>query len=498
MKYAALYLLVLVGAMAGGYILRDATTPEAAPTSTSAKPVRPATTHAPESWIEDALKKQSADTIDDLVTNHTSTRLPRMTLWLIDASTDEILELWRTLDERDELDMRTYDLILIHWTEIDPRGAIAAAKASNHENPAWWAWGRAEPERALKTALRESPSHADNVLRAIGQFRIDQALILMEKYPEALAHTSIEGIGSGLKREDPEKAVAFMRSHGQSGYKELKTWAERDPDNALAWARSNLRDSTSSALENLVSELVVEHPDRVENWLQGLPTGGLRGALATEYVKHLADQDINQAISFARNEEGPTTRSQLMAALGERLVHKDPEQSIALLRETIEHRQSNPSPGADHNDPVVEAVSAWREYLTMAHPEGMANMVVNLSDDPHHRYALAVMSDWMQQDEVAYAEWLIAQPAGEIRDQGAVSLANHLTVGSRSVGGFQPDHESALGWVAAIQDETKRQASMTNVIYRWMQLDPESARAHLARLPPEDPVRKSFEQHQAP
>jgi hypothetical protein len=91
-----------------------------------------------EGWRVEAMEVRSMESVSDLLANRTSSRLPRMTLWLLDANSEEIRELWETLKERDELDHKTGDLIMVHWTEIDPEGALAEVRGTGSENVAWW------------------------------------------------------------------------------------------------------------------------------------------------------------------------------------------------------------------------------------------------------------------------------------------------------------------------------------------------------------------------
>ena len=446
------------------------------------------------SWIGEALKERSADTIDDLIENHTSARLPRMTLWLLDVSTDEMLDLWRALDERGELDMRTYDLILVHWTELDPRGAIAAAKESNLEGPAWWAWGRADPKLAMETVLRESPQYASSVLRSIGQFHIDLALQVMEQHPEALAHGSIEGIGSGLRRDDPERAVEFLRGHGQSASDAIKKWAEENPDSALAWARTNISGRSDGDVETLVAELVVEHPDRVQGWLETLPTGSLRGALAEEYIRHLADQDLDQALALANGEEGVQTRARLLAALGERLAYHRPDESLALLLDTISaQRAGTTAPGTAFDAESGQYLLSWGNQLLATRPEATMDKVAGLTADGGTNLAGSLMNTWMERDELAYARWLLDREPDTIRDLGTSALVSQLMGERGSNYGEPPDYLSALEWASSIEDAKQRSSHLRKVVSAWARADPGSAAEYFEASPDDDPARALFE-----
>ena len=235
-------------------------------------------------------------------------------------------------------------------------------------------------------------------------------------------------------------------------------------------------------------------------WLKDLPTGGLRAALATEYVKHLADQDMDKALAFARSEKGLGVRTGLMAALGERLAFHDPARSLALLRETITERQTANAEdnGLNRHMAGGNAVNEWREHLMGTHPEQIVDMAVELSDDANHQDALSAMSDWMNRDEAAYAEWLINQQPGEIRDHGAQALVNQLMGHNSSNYGTPPDFESALGWAAAINAETRMNQALRDVVRAWITRDPFGAETYFKNAPANAAGRLLFEKYQKP
>lgn len=496
-KFWLLMFLALLGGVVGGYLLHrgsgDAPVPEVGGGNGR---VDRSARRSEGDWLGGALEERSSDSLEDLLENKGSSRLPRMTLWLLEASSEEIGDLWRALKERDELDLKAYDVIMVHWVEIDPRGAIAAGKEADLERVAWWAWGRADPRVAMETALREAPEYAGNVLRSIGQFHVDLALELMEAHPEALMYTSVEGIGAGLRRIDPPRAVEFMRQAGLAGNDEMEAWVEQDPEAALAWVKKNLLSSSASSVDKFASELVIEFPGEVSAWLAEMPTGKLRRAVAVNYVRHLCETDLEQALTYSRAQTGLGVRNAMMAIVGERLVREDPGRSISLLEETMQAMPGVEALGVvDGSLTQADKLDAWAQRLIAVDPESLVVMAGTVSDGGKGKgeFQQSVMNKWMQWDEVAYAGWLVEQDAGETRDYGAEKLSGQLMEVSNHPLGQDQNFEAALGWANSIGQESRREAQLQRVVVQWMTVDPDGAATHFGAERTEGVGREIYE-----
>lgn len=495
MKSVALFTLALLGGLAGGFFLPKRGPGDDAKETAGAKRLAVVATAVAAAPFE-ILEKHAADSIEELIAEEGSSRLLRMTLWLIEASSDDIGELWQTLDEQDAIDHKTKDLIMIHWVERDPRAALAGAKKFGRESVAWWAWGRADPERALAAALREAPEHADSVMRSIGQFHIDLAMQLMEKHPEAVGWTSVEGIGSALAKEDPQRAVEFLRTRGHSAGDELKRWVERDPEAAVAWVGKNMTGASSYDLDRFAEELAIEHPERVAGWLDTLPSGMLRRSLAREHLRHLCDRDMTAALAFARGQEGLGTKRELMSLVGVRLASENPAASIALFREA----RSLPNDDAQtrnlsSNVTGANFINAWTDTLVQTNPDGLVRMAAESPNEGDQAYLHGVMKKWMRWSEVAFAEWLIDHEPGPLREEGIAELSKHLIAQTNTIYNKPPDFESSLYWASALADPTSRSHLMEHTIRTWVQRDSDGAAEYFEAAAADAAGRELYERH---
>ena len=350
---------------------------------------------------------RSQTSVEEILEDRSQFQYGHLALWLLDASSAEMEEMFRRMLEEEKFANRKVDLLMRHWTRIDLQRALEVAGGTKWERIAWWGWAKVEPEAALEAAI-ERRKHAALVLRGIGQIDPDLAMRLRERFPEASSHVSIDGIAYGLSQRNPQEAVEFARRHGHEAGDYLKEWARREPKALLDWcARNEVGENLTSGTRNALRTLVREHLDKVEKMVGELPLGRLRGELLRLTVEELAGEDAAGARALADREESTHARQGLYAAIGMGLMGADLGLSLELLREVsaMEALAGGRSIRYPHGSTVHGAgqVQSWVTNLATIDPEGTIS-VLRASEEPSYQNLEGeVLGAWLQRDEAGVA-----------------------------------------------------------------------------------------------
>ena len=420
---------------------------------------------------------RSKDSVNDILGDSSATQFGRLALWLLDASSDELEEMFRGLLEQRGASQRLFLLLFERWAQLDPQRAIEASKGTDHAGLAWLAWGKCESELALAEAVKLGSEEISMTLYGIGEVNPELAMQLMEKYPEAIPYFGVEGIADGLRQTDPARAVEYARGIGVQFSEHMKDWGHRDPRGFLQWCAKNevghaLSEGTMLALQTIARE----HPERVKELVATLPTGMLRKELLNSGVSALVRVDLEQAIALAETVTGETMRRDLYAKIGRELAAIDPARSLELLRETEalgytlrpRHFDAPGGGGSQGYAPVVY----WLQGLADRMPgETIAAMrEIEVLQNPRIEQRAGAV--WMDQDREEFTAWVEAEPASPQRDAHLGTLVGRMMTADA------PDYPAMMDWSASIQNESARGSSIWNVLGRWVN---QGSRAEAAR-----------------
>lgn len=140
----------------GGYGIRrfaSGGTSSSVAAESSAKSKPPGTHSVAEiSTLPGIPHRKSEDTVETLLAADPQSLYARLAAWIIDATEEEIAAYWNGYKDGKRTSDIT-ELVFIHWTRLNPRGAIAAVAGSEDEDHAWWAWAAHDPKGALAAVL---------------------------------------------------------------------------------------------------------------------------------------------------------------------------------------------------------------------------------------------------------------------------------------------------------------------------------------------------------
>jgi hypothetical protein len=420
-------------------------------------------------------------TLDDVFEATGIDRPLRIAIFLQSATSDEIAGLMARAKKEWTYDISLTDQIWLRWVEVD---RAAAFKADANGTAVWWAWAKQAPRDALAAAVAATadPRRLEEVIRSIGQGDQDAAIQLLSEYPAADTSLVWEGILTGTGKTDRGTAAALALEKGIKVDEHVGYWAAREPDAALAWARS-LEDPAQRrrAMDAVVKELITANPRAALDELGALPAGRSRTDRTAEALAALSRTDPAAARSAAGALPNPADRQRALSALTETLAVRDPAAALVILKDlswagpagwSYQSPNGNSSGslsgGTDHN--------SIRQLMQSA-PEATINTLVSLPSERKAPVRQAVQQ-WAAHQPEAASRWIQGMPASTTKDTAISGLTQWLTHESP-----EPDYEAALAWGAAASTLEQQFNEMQNTISAWRNQDWKAARAAVDRLP---------------
>jgi len=272
----------------------------------------------------------------------------------------------------------------------------------------------------------------------------------------ALAHPAgyatrltMETIGKEWARTEPAAAMEFSASRrgefaSTLASSVLKSWAERNLDEASAWLAKTDLDS-----KNRLSPAFVEAWGKYDaasalKWCEGNLTGVAFANAAAGLVKGAAAGDVIGAADLVTAMAPSRARAEAASALMEKWLP--------------EYSSDKPTP--------PEAV-AWLTRLD-------AETIQRVLEQVHWR--------WADVDPKGLAALIKSIPAEQVPAQAYYTLARHMA---------RQNPIEALAWANQLS-EAQRSTAGNNVFEEWQRAQPEAARQWLRELPANDPRRAPF------
>jgi hypothetical protein len=284
-----------------------------------------------------------------------------------------------------------------------------------------------------------------------------------------------------VREKSPEEAARFLAEHPEadSGLQArlVRSWAQADPNAALAWAKAQPEDSgvRKAALEAWVGV----RADSVKSWqdvltladsmpgeenrrnciaqaLTRLPpaeaaahldeaTGDWRWAAWNQVMHGSPELPLDQALALAPRyaEENKGDGGIDPGFLTQRLAgERGPEAALDWCRTLPDNFRERAVAGIWEN---------WADQ----DPAAALRLADSLTENKERQDALtAIASAWAQKDSLAASEWFSRQPPGPARDAAAAGMVPQLV---------QTDPGGALIWAAAITDSTIRESTLRAV-----------------------------------
>jgi hypothetical protein len=367
--------------------------------------------------------------------------------------------------------------LLEHWSQLEPRAALAASLTL--KSGSWGRdavglvlgnWSAKEPEAALAW-VRQSSSAS-----LLGP-RLAQVLPQVARTDPRAALAAVSEIESKGSRQaalarvvkewaakDPAAAAGYLTNfppRQRPGFIKsiAEAWARQNPEAAVEWAQSRTDESERmNALSGAFAALAETAPTRAAALFSGLEgtKADLRAFNVNDLSRKWAASDLAAASDWAKGLSDASLRAAAVSGVLEHWLELDPRGAADFAVSVRD--------GAEQlNSPL-----AWRHTfgpgLPLSHDERLG----------------AIVSAWSQRDWQAASDWVNQLPAGGARDAALKGLCQGLAAS-------QP--EKAAAFVASMPPGSAQSEAAADVVNRWAQQDPK-ATAQWVRAFPEGQARE--------
>ncbi len=310
-------------------------------------------------------------------------------------------------------------LLFSRWAEVDPTSAMG------YTNTMGWSGFMVKPT-VLQSWASVDPANAARY------------------YAENPREFAMMGMGRG-------------RMSGESGSQVIASeWAKQDPDAALAWANTLTTDK-DRAIEGVMSEIAKTDPAKAAKML-----GQVDSEVAERSIRTIAESygasNFSEAQSWIQTLPAEEQASAMASAISG-LAKTDPEGAAAQVAMMED--------GAQKNRAVADVV----EVMAKTSPESAADFLANNgSEDAQERSMRELMPQWVAKDPGAALTYAAGLPKGDVRDSALQSY-----VWSNQ----QAEPADLIKVVESIDSERDRDRAMWVTTRRWMQEDPDAAKAYI-------------------
>ncbi len=415
------------------------------------------------------------------------------------------------------------DLLLLAWSERDPRTALAALLAlpdglahslehkheefpRNHLRTVLLKWADKEPEAALAWAS-QLPEGEQRALATL-----DVACGLAYKNPVKAARVlaalpadcdrdpAFLSVIRGLAPVDCDAAMALLdqvqnpscRSECLSVIGRAKL--ARDVPDALAWAQTSLTPKErEEILPPLVGDWASQDARAAAAWVSQLPDGRLRQETwkrvsrswmeddpqaATDFLfdslrtnqnsapmfkdaatRWFSPTDEEQARQWANRLPADAQRDAFISGMCDGLRDESPELAARLALSM--------SPGEMQTEALEATAKEWLDKDC----EEPATWAATLPDGPARTALLPLITEtWSTRNPEAAARWLQSLPSDDARAKAAETYVGQTA---------ETHPELAAQWVNSIADENRRVQQIEVIAGQWLKTDRPAARAWL-------------------
>ena len=285
---------------------------------------------------------------------------------------------------------------------------------------------------------------------------------------------ALESALHGWSEENPAAAAQYVTQMPISEqnlhlvHAMARRWAESDQKTALEWS-STLSDPAirERAVGGVVSSWSDSDPAAAANFASSIQNNFERNRVLEVAARRWANQDTAAAMDWAQGLVGADRQRATHSILRE-VAEYDPGRAASIYQDLTANLTLKSKTTHEYRHMAEEIASVW----SSTSPQDAANWAMELPEAGDVRRSAIgnVAEHWLQLDGMAAGEWILQLPKGEIRDAAAERV-----VGST----VQSDPATAFEWANSLSDEGHSTDLMREVLDRWSNTDPNSARAAL-------------------
>lgn len=418
--------------------------------------------------------------------------------------------------------------VATEWARTNVSEALAAAEAIGDEGlrrsfraAVMAEWMRLDPDAALDYVAALPPEGQEefmrtNGLREVGRADPRRTLAMVDRFSASMRDSLAAFAIQSLAAAEPAAAIAYVQAlpPGQQRQQLLGTvamvYARKDPDAALAWARSVVPPQPG-LIAQVLGGIGVKNPNRAVDEALALPqqqdrmtalrsiamssasqAGSASTLVVADRLLAIEDRSLRdvtlQMLLGTWSSRAPADALTWMLAKGdrvpanaynnvaERLGQTDPVRAASFTAripdaarpgwiQTIAAGYARQDPRAAlswveqfRGEPVFDlGVSAVAQGLAQTDPRAAAELLASVpkaaNDDG--RAASVVAGTWAQKDPLAAAEWAFDLAAGPSRD-GALRQVTSLWANQ--------DLQAARSWALRLPTGGARDASLAQIL----------------------------------
>lgn len=343
---------------------------------------------------------------------------------------------------------RRFDFItrvVRNWNVREPEGPLAWALAQ----PA----GSARDQALLTlmdTIALEDPARAFELASSLQQ--------------EAAADAMVDVLGVWV-HTDPAAAVAHIADVPLPARQRVtrhvaSSWAERAPEEALAWARALPSARERESALNAVF-LAVAWRDPMAGLEMALRTEEAPDQVIRDCAYSAATQDVAATLALVQSMPAGVRRDAVLSRI------------VAIVSDTEPERAAVLAAGLSSAEDRAAAYDDVARTLAAEDPAAAARWAAGLDDSAGATHALkSAVGTWARNDPRAAASFVQSLPRGELRDEAEFVLVSDWA---------ELDPQRAAGWVLSHGGEQPR--LLSRLLYWWTDIDEEQAADWARSLP---------------
>ena len=413
----------------------------------------------------------------------------RLTLAVNSLTSDEIPALVEMVQKEFRENPNRYDsdsytlmgALFERWAMVDPSAAIAfvnSCKSRSFQKSAagvcFGALGKVDPDRAVlefgklpKGELREAAGM--QLVSALSDNDPAAACDLLEKEssPGYFSEYYSGEIFAKWAKLDPIAAAARLASMppdrvgDRSASMLAASWAQKDPEAALKWAKTLKGDWKSSSTSEIYKVLARENPATAWERLKGEP-GHLRGKIVGGILDIVADEDPQKAMAMLMGLESKPEQRIATGHFLSQLNWGDTRLAFEVIEQV--------------KDPATrrENLDNQMYYAAWSAPDLLKEQVAKMTDREKIDTSSAVLRGLISVDPAAAEKYFLALPEAQ-RDTS--TLSQMLSQYSNT------DPKKAFDFAVSLTNPQEQTAAVNGLFENWSSDDPEAAATGWKKLP---------------
>lgn len=380
-----------------------------------------------------------------------------------------------------EIRTQTINGVMRAWASRDPRTFLdylatldEAARRSAASNGFWYQVASSEPELALDRADLLPPELRGSVATT--------AISAIAQRDPLAAYARAQQMPQGLERRQIVHQIA-------------QTFAQRDADGALAWARS-LQPPEPEALVAVVTGIANEDPIRALDLAAAIDTPMERQQAMHQVASTATMRDPAQSAALLEHVlslQNEQERQSLVQSILSSWASKEPTRAADWL---VANADRAP-PGAvtmvaqQYAQRNIQEAASYATRMPSQLRGSWLNGVAGMYAQTNPQAAL----DWIEQfrgsaeyDDAALA---VIMPASRVDPEAAARAAESLgredyrrtAVTQVAMGWAQRDPARAAAWASGVSDPAAQQGAVSIIAGMWSQQDPAAAQAWVLTQP---------------